>query len=393
MVTDDPAASSALLRTFIADDDAAFAAKQRFGSFWTIHHYRIGPLLTKAARLLSPEERKKLYFHALRRGILPAVPEEEFARLLSAYQDLLPILDVSSANSLDRISALFCFGFDPDGELPAGTTKTARAFKLHLKTHAQTQRYTTPPAQLEKLEKFVPFAGEAPRILETLRHLGYRHDRRFGETSYRYTDLRFWGLVLIALIAGETRIAVLRDMLDGPYDIPKRDEHLSILNETVQAVLPHAADDAEFSELAARLSVLEAERRDATDSVAWARSLSLPFAPDEDWVVRIALHEERNPRKLSYQPDLVLEIRPDPTWPWHLRINTGRGRFSEWAGEVAQNDMGLDPLGPGKLLSFPQWLRSTREKHGLSFVLADGKNISCGRKRTAAKIVARWLAQ
>ncbi|MGK9167615.1 hypothetical protein KXR53_15025 [Inquilinus limosus] len=391
-MTDDLAAPSGLLRTFIADEDAAFAIRRKFGSFWTTHHHRIGPLLTKAAHHLSPDERTRLYFHALRRGNLPAVPDEEFARFLSAYRDLLPILDDLSANSLDRLCGLFCFGFDPDGELPAGTTKTAKTFKLHLKTLDQTQKYTTLPAQRDKLEKFVPFVGEAPRILETLRHLGYRHDRRFGEASYRYTDLRFWGFVLIALIAEETRTRVLRDMLDESYDIPKRDEHLSILDETVQAVLPHAADDAEFSELAARLSAREMARREVTESVAWARTLSLPFAPDEDWVVRIVLHAEHNPRKLSYRPDLALEIRPDPTWPWQLRVDTEHGLFSERAGRVTQNDMGFDPLGEGKLLSFPRWLRSTREKHGLSFVLADLKNISCGRKRKAVKIIADWLA-
>ncbi|MGO7338479.1 hypothetical protein AB9E32_34950, partial [Rhizobium leguminosarum] len=79
--------------------------------------------------------------------------------------------------------------------------------------------YTTMPAQRDKNAKFVPFSDEAVRILEFFRHLGYRHDRRYGEDLYDVTNLSFLGMVFICLLNKATRAELVADMIEGKYDL------------------------------------------------------------------------------------------------------------------------------------------------------------------------------
>jgi hypothetical protein len=45
-----------LLRTFISDEEAAFADKRQ-GKFWPANHHRIAPLATKISGLLEDDEK------------------------------------------------------------------------------------------------------------------------------------------------------------------------------------------------------------------------------------------------------------------------------------------------------------------------------------------------
>ncbi|MBB3163856.1 hypothetical protein FHS25_004351 [Rhizobium laguerreae] len=109
-----------LLRTFIADENEAFADRCQ-GKFWPANHYRIGPLATKASGLLDPNEQIDFYFHFMRiAGGAPSVGDKEMPLLLEAYRRMLPFLDLGGVIQMSRRhKLLFVFGFDDTGALPA----------------------------------------------------------------------------------------------------------------------------------------------------------------------------------------------------------------------------------------------------------------------------------
>jgi hypothetical protein len=388
----DRAEQTKLFKAFLADETAAWA-EDRQGEFWPSNHHRLDPALPDLPLCLEPADRERCYCHLLRvSGGIPAVAETEFPLLVAGYRQLLPDIDRGFPNRASRLKTLFAFGFDGEGALSGGATAGAKELKLRNKVLAQTAKYTSLPSQREKLEKFRPLAGEAERILQVLRHLGYRQGRRNADGE-GYTDLTFWGLILVALLDPAVRLALVRDMLEGGFDIPRRDVHLAVLNKTVQAVVPECGpDETAFRALAARLSAIEQQRRDATESVALARRLALPFTDDEDWLVRITLPEAQSTKHPLLGPNLSLEICPDPEFEWTLQLRTeARGRFAEWTGRVSRNDFGLDGLGRGNLAEFPRWLRTACEKSGLTYDI-ERVVIDCGRKKAAVKMIAAWLA-
>ncbi|QEI06448.1 hypothetical protein FXN63_11855 [Pigmentiphaga aceris] len=386
--------ATTLLTRFIDDEDAALAAGRQ-GKFWPANHYQISPLFTKADRLLEPTQRVRLYTHVMRiAGLVPAVSDKELPLLTEAYRVLLVQIDENSFGHLaGRLELLFCFGFDDQGYLPSGPTSSAAELKARLKLVNQLGKYTSLPGQRDKLKNLQAFSGEAVRVLEVLRHLRYRHTRRADHDEHDWSiSLMFWGFVLIGLLSPSTRVALVQDLIGNVYALTHQDRRLAILHETVQAVLPLAEDDADFVAQAAKLAAIAKARRDATESVALVRNLNLPFGDDEDWRIHIVLQRDSNPDKRSYAPDLSLEIAPEPDYPWRLRVETEAGQYSEWAGHVTQNDLGITALGAGQLHAFPAWLTSMRDKHGLNFVLAEPGDIRCGRKRAAAKLIEKWLA-
>ncbi|MBY3246397.1 hypothetical protein [Rhizobium laguerreae] len=383
-----------LLRTFIADENEAFADRRQ-GKFWPANHYRIGPLATKASGLLDPKEQVDFYFHFMRvAGGAPLVGDREMPLLLEAYRRMLPFLDLGGVIQMSRRhKQLFVFGFDDTGALPSGETISAKALKARLKLIAQVGNYTTMPAQRDKKVKFVPFADEAVRILEVFQHLGYRHDRRYGEDLYDVTNLSFWGMVFICLLNKATRAELVADMIDGKYDLMRRVEQLAMLHRYVETILPYAEPDEErFRSLAGQLRDIELARRNATESVALAQRLGLPFGDDEDWEIHIAIPlrgTEGHP--LIARNVVRMQIRPNPDWQWELNARTiERGEFSESEKKTYRNDLGLPILGRGNLHAFPTWLRQVREKNGLDFDTG-AADIRVGRKRAAAKLIAHWL--
>jgi hypothetical protein len=383
------------LRAFISDEDAAFADKRQ-GKFWPTNHQRIGPLATKVSGLLKNDEKTSFYFHFMRvAGGPPAVSDKEMPLLLDAYRRLLPYLDLKGIIQMSRRhQLLFVFGFDDTGVLPTGETRSAADLKSRLKLIGQIAAYTTMPAQREKKAKFVPFSGEAGRILETLRHLGYRHDRRYGEDLYDVTDLRFWGMVFICLLNKDTRAEILGDMLEGHYELMRRVEQIAMLHRYVQTVLPDAEPDEDrFRSLAARLDDIERGRRNATESVALAQRLGLPFGDNEEWEIYIAIPlRGTDGHPLTARDVVRLRIRPNPDWQWELNVRTSKqGEFSENERKIFRNDLRLPPLGNGNLGSFPDWLKRVAEL-GLDFDV-NAADIRVGRKRAAAKLVSTWLAQ
>ncbi|MFV0333309.1 MAG: hypothetical protein ACK5JR_04480 [Tropicimonas sp.] len=384
-----------LLQSFIADANAAFA-EGRAGQFWPRNHHRLRPLAGKLGRLIEPQERVDFYFHFMRlNGVAIAVREPEMPLMTEAYRRLVPLFDEGGTVGIARRHVmLFLFGFDETGSLPDGETRSAAEMKARLRLIAQAGKYTSLPAQRSRKSGFLPFVDQAPRCLQALRHLGYDHDRRYGDESYNYTDLDFWGMVLVCLLNRETRSDVVSDMTSGGYSLKFPEQHAANLHRSVEAVLPDVApQEREFLALAQRLRERERARRDATDSAALVRVLDLPFADDEDWEIQIAIPLRGTTGSPLNAPDVVrLRIGPNPDWQWELNVYLkGRGQFTETHEKGLGNDGGLPRLGAGNLRAFPAWLRQIRERNGLDFDTA-AADIFVGRKRSAIPRLAGWLA-
>ncbi len=384
---------SALLSTFIADEDAAVRAGQ-WGQLWPSHHHLIRAAASKASQYLEPADRQQLYFHLLRvSGGIPEVPDKELPHLVAGYRKLIPLLDTSAARMADRHKLLFGFGFDEEGTLADGATADAKQLKDYVKLIAHCTKYSHLPGQRAKIQNFKPYAHHGERLFQTLSHLGYCHNKRHDpEAYYRTTDLLFWGMVLVVLLHEGRRADLLRDLLSGIYLIPEKDLHLTLLHGHVQAVLPTVpVADRCFHELADQLATLQRERRAATESMAFARALSLPFGSDEEWQIHIYIPTADNKDYPSLSPNLTCEILPDPDWQWHIKSDLGpKVRYSERTGDITQNDMNIDGLGAGHLLNFPAWLRATETKLGIRFDV-ERAVVSCGRNRAAAKRIMEWL--
>ncbi len=249
-----------ILHAFIRDEEEALGAGRNQGHFWTMNHHRIGPLVPQAGKLLdgNREAIEALYFHLMRRaGGIPAHPKSEPAHLIAAYQKVLPIIDTPVLNALPRHTSLYIFGFDDMGALPDAGSSEITDFISRMKIVAQVGKYSTMPAQRKAQPRFEPFLDAAPRILRTLQHLNYRHDRRYPHRDdiYNYTDLRFWGLVLITLMAQSTRADTLEGFLDAIPGLPKSTDHLDVLHAYVGAITPRVGpDETRFLALCERLA-------------------------------------------------------------------------------------------------------------------------------------------
>lgn len=225
-----------MLLAFIEDEDYAIATGKQ-GYLWPSHHGLIASSILKAGWHLSEDQRTQAYFHYLRLNKLPpALPQGEFSHLVTAYRKIIPILDSSSAYLARRHILLFCFGFDERGSLPDGATTNPEQLKDFTKFIVQCQKYTSLPGQRAKVKNFTAFAHHSERLYQTLKHLGYRYDRRYGDTIWSI-DLVFWGMVLTILLNEKRGTDLLHDFLRGDYKISFRDKNLPLLHMTAQAVL------------------------------------------------------------------------------------------------------------------------------------------------------------
>jgi hypothetical protein len=288
---------TAALLDFIADEDTALAAGKQ-GEFWPRNHHWFDPYLTQAESCLDAFTLQRLYFHMLRLGQLLAVSDKALPALISAYREVLPHIEEDGFRNC-RLEYLFCFGFDEHGELPSGATRTAATLKNHVRTLDKIKRFTTLENQRNKAETFLPFVAEAPRILESFRHLGYRNGRQLVReerfASFTWSDmLLFWGLALIVLLADDTRMALMHDMTSSGYRLPDRENQLSILYDTSLAVLPLCPEDAAFAAMVAPLeSVAEVALANSWDKTveSWLRQKGLWPQDNEhpDWTFAIQM--------------------------------------------------------------------------------------------------------
>ncbi len=386
-----------ILKAFIADEDRAFA-ERRQGSFWPGNHHGISPFAAKASKFLDADECVAFFFHYMRiTGTVPAVGQKDLPLLVDAYRQLLRHFDLEGIIQMARRPAtLFIFGFDESGILPSGETISAAVLKQRIKLVSQVGNYTSQPAQRDKKDRFAIFADQANRVLETLRHLSYRHDQRYGADNYDATNLIFWGMIFICLLSKITRAEVLADMIDGQYDLIRRDEQLTMLYRYVETVLPDIGpEESAFLILANRLGDFCLARRNAAETLALVKELGLNFGADKDWTIQISIPLRGSQKPALIAPTVVkVAMRPEPDHQWDLLVRVEKqGIMSEREKRgVSQNDLGLPALGRGNLRDLPQWLSQLREHHALDFDV-QAADIRVGRNRGAVKLLKAWLAE
>jgi hypothetical protein len=382
-----------LFSAFIADEDAALETEEQ-GLFWPMNSRLVRDALPKAPLHLAPADRHRLYFHFLRQTAeIPVVPDKELPHLVEGYRRLLPWLDTSQAALAQRHALLFGFGFDDMGTLPDGATESSQQLKDYTRFMRHCTKYRDLIGQQAKIRNFSPYAHHGERAYQTLTHLGYYHDRRYGPESFGTADRLFWGMVIVILLHEGRRLDLLLDLVDGRYPIPQKNHHLRLLHHYVQAVLSAVPiEDKRFHALAERLAALRLERREATESMAFARALSLPLKADEEWCISICIPTADNTSYPSFGPNLSCEIRPDPEYQWHVHLDLRPGLFSDRSGLITQNDMEIDGLGAGHLLNFPAWIRNTGTKLGIQFDV-ERAIVDCGRNRAVAKQIMEWLSK
>ncbi|MCC8380076.1 hypothetical protein [Xenorhabdus sp. PB30.3] len=382
-----------LIRAFILDENKSLEIDEQ-GGIWPRNHHHIKPYAARLSKRLTPEERVLFYFHYMRvQGTVPAVATPEIPLLLEAYRKWLPLIDQYGAGLAKRHVMLFIFGFDDTGVLSVGELATAADLKTRLKTLHQIQRYTRLVSQRDKKMRFQPFTAQSFYLLEILRHLQYQHDHDpRSSKNYNTTNLTFWGMVLIVLLNKATRTHLVRDMLEGTYSIPDREHHLSILNDTVLCILPECEpDETDFINLAERLAFIEKTRREATESVALATSLNLPFASDQYWEIEIYIPQLDDALEGFIQPSLYLRIQPDPDYEWNIELShSPLGRFCEWSGKITQNDLKLTGLGKGNLADLPKWLHRLHKEYKITLNLSKAEIYTSG-KRSTVKLIKEWL--
>jgi hypothetical protein len=381
-----------VLFDFIQAGDAAFAAGGQ-DRFWPMNHHRITPLIPKAGKLLTKRDHRSLLFHAMRRGMMPKSRNpEDLAALIDVYRRLVPLLDQAQVNSLDRLPALFRFGFDDTGALPGSDERSAADDTRHARFLDYAWSYTNIPGQTKKIGKFAAFTDLAPRMLVTLRHLRYNHDRRYsGDPDYyNYNSLLFWAMAHVLLLDPRTASPFLADMMDDALKLPLKETQLDILDDITRAACREAPrDDAAFARLAEKLHAGVLSRRKATETWQLNGSLCLGFDIEDDWSISAVIPIMGG--VFFRGPRATLDLLPFPKQDWRVRLSDIQDRsYSEAHSGILQNDPGLAPLGAGNLHMFPAWLRQTAARLGMDLDYENAR-IFTGRNRKAAKAVAAWL--
>jgi hypothetical protein len=146
------------------------------------------------------------------------------------------------------------------------------------------------------------------------------------------------------------------------------------------------------SDLKKRMAAMEEERVSASEAAALGRRLKLPVEED-DWSARVWIGKAVPNMwfgAMQNAPQLLLALDPKdkPDWKLDARGKNGDGIYSNWAGDVSQDDFGLPKLA--KLEDFPSWIAGAANKLKTTFSIEDAI-IKVGRKKKAADPIRKWL--
>ncbi|MEM7059374.1 MAG: hypothetical protein AAF557_17460 [Pseudomonadota bacterium] len=378
----------ALLYDFIEDEIEAYRNQDQ-GKFWPRNHHKIRPVAPQATKILDPAHLEEFYVHWMRvngDGPPGVGPEGWPAASAAARRIAKDVDDYGRGRMMVRFVLLILFGCDDEGDLPAGAVLDPTELSENMALLQQLRAYTSMPNQWDKAAQFAKFAHHAPRLLQILRYLGYRHDTRsIKEEYYDKTDLTFWGALLVCILDPETRDKVLADLLSDDTVLPQKEGQLDNLARLLEAVDTHITHRSPaFVASLQALTARHQQRLDGTEAAQFAQTLGLDFGQDKEWTIRIQLAEQGSGNK----PLLVLEIYALATIGWSVLIKTDEGRYSQRQDHVTQNDLGLDKAD--SLLCLPDWLRGLSDPHGLRFDF-DSADIRAGRKRSNIKSLKAWL--
>lgn len=189
-----------------------------------------------------------------------------------------------------------------------------------------------------------------------------------------------------ALIATVAKVANSLNRLAEDETVANPTEHLVEL-------LDEYGEGARADALTAKLKGVETKRQRAGESVALAKRLGLSFADKPKWRAKIWLATgEPNPWFGAYQkgPQICLRLSPTDKPDWELELRgQKKGIYSNWGGDVSQDDFRLPPLTA--LDEFPAWLVTAGKKLKVRFSVDDAV-IDCGRHKKAANALRAWLA-
>lgn len=186
-----------LLQQFIEDESSALGRGER-GAFYPDNHHLITPLIVRAPRLLSEEDRVELYFHLLRGNVCPSIKTEgEFELLRAAHARVLPLQSEGyPVCTLPRARGLFLFGLDDRGALPDEPPAALASYIGHLAFWRYADSFWHMPGMLKKRAKFVELAQDGARLARVRKVL---LGMRLREDLPMATCLWFWSFVFLAL--------------------------------------------------------------------------------------------------------------------------------------------------------------------------------------------------
>jgi hypothetical protein len=202
---------------------------------------------TRKVHLLGPMLQRRLYFHLLRKGALPAVADDtSFVLLTDAYRQLMDTAVRSNeAPKINRLDGMLLFGHWWNFQMSDESPLDAASYQHWQAVLKQCGRYSHMPGMLAKLDKFAAFADDATaaRILKVLQTLRFQHSQ-IGPAScsyYDYTNLSFWGLCEIVLLNANASTQLIISFLKRLPDLPQSDKQLEIFEQFVAAAANPAA--------------------------------------------------------------------------------------------------------------------------------------------------------
>ena len=389
----------ALLRDFLAH--SRIASSDWSANNWHAgHHHLMADAAKSALGFLSVDERQEYYYYSLlyRGRMLATVGQADLSLALQAYDRFLANVTKSHHASARRHELLFLTGYDDLGAMPSGRVSSIKEIKRRERLPALIETYAHMPGMRAKATKFQALAGSHGRLAaEVLHHRRHRGPQVViggsdEQIYYNTTDLIFWGMVFCALFEPSVRGQLLQEMWENTHDLPQHDQHLSILNQFVQAVVDlDPSSDPVLADYSQKLRDRHAARVAGTESVAFAKSLNLPLTGD-DWHINLAFGIDGNENWFSH-PNVTVDIQPNPDREWKIGICSKVGRYYQQSGKtgVTQNDIGIEPLAAGGLLNLPEWLNKVVAKHDLGPISTEVR-VSCGKDRKAVKPLRAWLA-
>ena len=185
-----------LLQQFIEDESSALGRGER-GAFYPDNHHLITPLIVRAPRLLSEEDRVELYFHLLR-GMCARRSRRKASSNCSARPMRACCRCSPRATRCVRCHApgACFFGLDDRGALPDEPPAALASYIGHLAFWRYADSFWHMPGMLKKRAKFVELAQDGARLARVRKVL---LGMRLREDLPMATCLWFWSFVFLAL--------------------------------------------------------------------------------------------------------------------------------------------------------------------------------------------------
>ncbi|MCL2309086.1 MAG: hypothetical protein FWC42_02260 [Proteobacteria bacterium] len=257
-----------ILLQFIADESAALPLGEQ-GSFYPMNHHRITPLVPRAPRLLSAEERILFYFHLLRFETMSVKDEGEFQLLQQAHERLLPLYSkrvqiYESSKSMlhglsgeSRIRELFLFGRNDLGSVIPAAEATFDFYTRNLRFWRYVKSFTNIPGMLKKRSKFIEFADDVGLLAHTQSVL-FRMQLRCD--LFWAPALWFWAMAFLVLQNEEAGVALVKKILSGDLFITGPEGDSEVDEHTICEILVRYLSASQRPDL---MAMVEARLRQA----------------------------------------------------------------------------------------------------------------------------------